>query len=315
MENGSNRITKKPSIHYSNTDLTDLESQRCDVIDEFSMFERQMTQMEDVIIPALAMRCYHLPGNTYGQDILQYFRNNHPILSMFFHHVQHPIKFRMRALQLFGSVIFGLAVTNIIWLWLYFSNTDEDEPVVTIQIGEPSATDFTNTSTQQHFEITRGMLLLWTVGGALHAIYDNTIWYISACVCCLSSTHLDSYRKWGTNFIVTVVLTFTAIATLALLLRTSAEEEAQNVDDDVVQIKFYETYVYKFLISYATELVLALFIYYPVIALTLFSGVLGCGKVPILGGRPYEVALAEKAYKESRLQQRRSTMTKKPPRS
>ena len=293
------RTEQKPSnvFYYSNTDLTDMESQRCDVIDEFSLFERQMTEFEDVILPALAMRCYHLPGNTYWQDVVQYFRNNHPVIGIFCHHPQHPIRFGMRLLQLFSSIIFGLAITNVIWLWLYFSNTDSSAPVLTIDI--PGAASETNPT--GGFDITHGMILLWTVGGTVHAIYDNTIWYISACVCCLSSQNLDAYRKWGTFVIITVSLTVAAIATLALLLRTSAEAEADTVDDDVVQIQFYDQYVYEFLISYAIVLVLSLFLYYPVVALVFFSGILSCGlKVPILGGRPYEVWQAEKALASRR---------------
>lgn len=304
--NSAKIITKKQqqsSLYFSNTDLTDLESQRCDVIDEFVMYEREMVRMENEIIPALANRSYHLPGNTYCEDIIQYYRNNHPIISIFCHHVQHPIKFRMRLLQLFGSIVCGLTLTNAIWLWFYFSGSDENEPVITIPISDGTSTE-TNGRTQEEFTVTQGMIYLWTVGGTIHAIYDNTIWYISACVCCLSSENLDTYRKWGTYFIVTTVLTFTAIATLALLLRTSVEEAQNDNDDGIVEVSFHDKYVFEFLISYATEFVLALCVYYPVVAYILFSGVLACGfNIPILGGRPYEVAMAEKAYNNKNQQQ------------
>jgi hypothetical protein len=293
---------EKPAFFYSHTDLTDLESQRCDVIDEFSLYERQMTAFEDSILPALAMRSYHIPGNTYGQDLVQYFRNNHPVIGIFFHHPRHPVRFGMRLLQLFSSIIFGLAVTNVIWLWFYFSKTNENEPVLSVDFpgGSSNETD----SFSDGFDVTYGMILLWTLGGTVHAIYDNTIWYISACVCCLSSQNLDAYRKWGTYVIITVSFTVTAIATLALLLRTSAEAEATSTDDDVLQIKFYDQYVYEFLISYAIVLVLSLFLYYPVVAFVFFSGVLSCGfHVPVLGGRPYEVWLAEKAQRNRRQSQ------------
>jgi hypothetical protein len=285
---------ENPPFYFSNTDLTDLESQRCDVIDEISLYERKMTEFEDCVLPALAMRNYHIPGNTYWQDLVQYFRNNHPVIGIFCHHPRHPIRCGMRLLQLFSSVIFGLAITNVIWLWFYFSKANENEPVVTI--GLPGSSSNGKGSSSSQFDITHGMIILWTVGGTVHAIYDNTIWYISACVCCLSSQNLDAYRKWGTYLIITVSLTVAAIATLALLLRTSAEAEATITDDDVLQIKFYDQYVYEFLVSYAIVLVLSLFLYYPVVAFVFFSGVLSCGfNVPVLGGRPYEVWLAEKA--------------------
>ena len=299
------------SLYANNTDSTDLESQRCDVIDEFVLYEREMVRMENEIIPALANRSYHLPGNTYNEDIIQYFRNNHPIISICCHHVQHPIQFRMRLLQLFSSLVCGLTLTNGVWLWFYYSKSDEDTPFVTIPFGGSGTDDGTNGVSNNDFTITYQMIYLWTFGGAIHAIYDNTIWYISACVCCLSSTNLETYRKWGTYVIITIVMTFTTMATLALLLRSSAEEAQNDNDDGVVEISFHQKYVYEFLISYVTEFILALFIYYPIIAMVLFSGVCSCGfHIPVLGGRPYEVMMAERAYQKQQQQNnRRSSST------
>jgi hypothetical protein len=287
-------------LYASNTDSTDMESQRCDVIDEFVLYERDLHRLENEIIPALANRSYHLPGNTYHQDIIQYFRNNHPIIGIFCHHVQHPIQFRMRLLQLFSSIICGLTLTNGVWLWFYYSKSDQETPFVTIPIGGSDTTGSDGTGTNNgNFTVTYQMIYLWTIGGTIHAIYDNTIWYISACVCCLSSTNLETYRKWGTYAIITIVLTFTTVATLALLLRTSAEEAQNDNDDEIVEISFHEKYVFEFLISYVTEYILALFIYYPIIATLLFSGVFSCGlNIPILGGRPYDVMMAERAYQK-----------------
>lgn len=302
-----NQIQQQSSSLYANhTDSTDLESQRCDVIDEFVLYEREMVRLENEIIPALANRSYHLPGNTYHEDIIQYFRNNHPIIGIFCHHVQHPIRFRMRLLQLFSSLVCGLTLTNGVWLWFYYSKSDQNTPFVTIPFG---GSDTSSSGGNKHdFTVTYQMIFLWTIGGGIHAIYDNSIWYISACVCCLSSKKLDTYRKWGTYAIITIVLTISTVATLALLLRSSAEE-AQHVNDDgVVEIAFYQKYVLEFLVSYATEFALALFIYYPVIAMVLFSGVLSCGfPIPVLGGRPYDVMVAERAYQKQQQIMRRSS--------
>ena len=46
---------------------------------------------------------------------------------------------------------------------------------------------------------------------------------------------------------------------------------------------------FSFLVGYALELVFALFIFYFTTSTVFFSGILGCGRIPILGGRPYEV--------------------------
>ena len=319
MNHGSDKLAiiakkkqeQQSSPMYPNyTDSTDMESQRCDVIDEFALYERDMVRLENEIIPALANRSYHLPGNTYHEDIIQYFRNNHPIISIFCHHVQHPIQFRMRLLQLLSSIVCGLTLTNGVWLWFYYSKSDQyDTPFVTIPLGGGGG-DSSNGNSSSDFTVTYQMIYLWTIGGALHAIYDNTIWYISACVCCLSSTNLETYRKWGTYAIITIVLTFTTVATLALLLRSSAEEAQNDNDDEVVEITFHQKYVYEFLISYVTEFILALFIYYPIIAILLFSGIFSCGwNIPILGGRPYDVMMADRAYQKQQQMNRKSSST------
>jgi hypothetical protein len=47
------------------------------------------------------------------------------------------------------------------------------------------------------------------------------------------------------------------------------------------------------------ELVLALFVYYPLVGTILFSGVVVCGKIPVLGGRPYEVTVQKRLAQAS----------------
>ena len=62
---------------------------------------------------------------------------------------------------------------------------------------------------------------------------------------------------------------------------------------------------YSFIISYLVELALAYIIYHPIIDTILFSGILTCGRYPILGGRPYEMKLEEKQLAKERLKQDR----------
>ena len=42
------------------------------------------------------------------------------------------------------------------------------------------------------------------------------------------------------------------------------------------------------------KVILALFVYYPIGGTILFSGCLGCGRIPLLGGRPQEVLMEER---------------------
>lgn len=275
----------------------------------------------DVTIPMLALRSYHLPGNSWCDDYLQYYANNHPIFGICCHHALHPIRFRDRLVNLFGSIVFGLAVTNLIWLFFIFNeDRDEDKTVLTISLGGIS-TNVTATMEDEAdvFEVTEGMLLLWTLGGGLHALYDNTVWYLTACVCCLPGQRLEClYRyKWcGTYFVVITVVACTAVASFVVVLRATLENDEDSdlseiesgglVDDKIDLGDVDDKSAWRFLVSYSIELALALFLYYPVVATVLFSGFLGCGKVPVLGGRPYEVALEERIAARGK---RRSTAT------
>ena len=57
---------------------------------------------------------------------------------------------------------------------------------------------------------------------------------------------------------------------------------------------------YEFVVSYVVELLLSYIVYYPLVGMLLFSGVLNCcGRFPLLGGRPYEIKqLQEKSDSE-----------------
>jgi hypothetical protein len=84
----------------------------------------------------------------------------------------------VRIASLIGSVLFGLAVTNIIYLAFVFTDTDYDKAYVDV-------TDYVNfnmTSTGyeqidqnvQALSVTNSNIALWTIGATLHALYDNT---------------------------------------------------------------------------------------------------------------------------------------------
>jgi hypothetical protein len=284
----------KTRMYKSSSELyADDSDAGSDVIDRLAAYEQRVnrdSRHEQELVSALALRCYHLPGYTYCGDWFQYFRNNHPIFGLFFYNRLHPIGFKARLLLLIGSIMFGLAVTNIIWLWFYYSGSNQNNAAVTIDVQGVG-----NAKANDTFKITQGMVMLWTVGGLLHALFDNTVWHISACVCCLSSQRWEKYKSYGTYIIIVTVLTFTAIGTLAVLLRTSAD---QSQGSGHVALKLNKASLYSFLITYGTELALSLFVYYPLIGTILFTGVLGCGSVPVLGGRPYEVKMEERRIQE-----------------
>jgi hypothetical protein len=65
---------------------------------------------------------------------------------------------------------------------------------------------------------------------------------------------------------------------------TDSEEFADGIIGDNEAVSRFS-----FFVGYALELVCALFLFYFVTSTVFFTGILGCGRVPILGGRPYEI--------------------------
>jgi hypothetical protein len=76
--------------------------------------------------------------------------------------------------------------------------------------------------------------------------------------------------------------------------------------DDGLDLDIQSASEFSFLVGYLVEMVLSLFIYYPIGGTIVFSGILSCGlKIPVLGGRPYEVACEER--RKAKEQKRRTT--------
>jgi len=169
--------------------------------------------------------------------------NNHPIIGICCHHRLHPLKTGQRFIILLGSFAFGVAITNVCYLWFISTGRDAKQEIFSIDL---------NTQESAHYSVTAGLVMLVTVGSGLHTIFDRFVWSLSACRCC---------RAGGT-------------------FETS--------------VKDFELEDFSFLKAYCIEFAVSLFLYYPLLDTVLFSGILGCYRLPILGGRPYEVRKEEK---------------------
>jgi hypothetical protein len=113
---------------------------------------------------------------------------------------------------------------------------------------------------------------------------------------------LRKYKRYGVGILTFAVLIITAVATLSVVLRASLanDEEVEfnklksaGFFDDAVDLGDQGKESYEFLLSYAVELAVALLFHFPAMGFILFSGVLGCGRISILGGRPYELRREE----------------------
>lgn len=74
-----------------------------------------------------------------------------------------------------------------------------------------------------------------------------------------------------------------ALAINVMLVRASIEDDGDS-HDVATDVKCYS-----FMFMYMVEVAVANFIVFPIALLVLLSGVLGCGRIPILGGRNYEI--------------------------
>ncbi|CAB9520278.1 expressed unknown protein [Seminavis robusta] len=335
--------------------------------------DRQAVVEDNAIAAALAARAFHLPGYSYMADWSQYIVNNHLIFGLCCRHPKHPLTTKLRFLNLMASALFGLAITNMIWLGYIYYDEDPDSVLFKISFYDEDAGNeliissnltnddqwfFNNNTTNSSMmddlwdnynvtntmapttlepksgwelflprpknahtetlgntlQITRGMVLLWTLGAALHAVFDNTIWRLSACGCCLPGNRCERFgflRGMSGAFTIFVVVMVTAVATFAVVLRAtlmshdeiefSASNSGGLVDDAIdVRESFREAAqnigALEFVMGYFVEFFLALFVYHPLFMTILFMGCLnflGCGKLRVLGGRPFEMRQLE----------------------
>ncbi|KAG7369135.1 hypothetical protein IV203_031878 [Nitzschia inconspicua] len=251
----------------------------------------------DEIVQLLALQSYHLPGNGWWQDWWQYMFNNHPVFGICCHHKLHPIGAKTRIVALIGTVLFGLALTNMFYLF-YLWNPEFDR-VVARYVSESGETTVV---------LTTGMLLLWTLGGGIHCAFNLTMWHIAACACCRNGGFCEAYAccpSLGKQMLRIFVVGVLAMSIMIVLLRVAINEQKENIYeaekginihiDDNIGLDIQNASEFSFVIAYLVEMTLAFFVYFPIGGTMLFSGLLACFyKIPILGGRPYEVYSEEK---------------------
>jgi hypothetical protein len=206
----------------------------------------------------------------------------------------------MRMLAFFGSVVFGLTITNIIYMAFILEDQPFNKSFVNVTLTNHAITGNAALDNQvSHFEVTNGLIALWTVGSALNALYDNLIWSVAACACCLEGgryEHLLRYRKFLPLIVMFLVVGTAATATLVVLIVATVRSTDKNEQTAKLLGISYDTraHSYRFPLSYGLEVLFSLAIWYPLMGTLLFSGVLGCGRMPIFGGRPYEMRALER---------------------
>mmetsp|Transcript_2359 Transcript_2359/g.3304 ORF Transcript_2359/g.3304 Transcript_2359/m.3304 type:complete len:367 (-) Transcript_2359:98-1198(-) len=299
-------------VHHISTCSSDIETYDEEAAQEAEKMRHELRMREEaykearIIVPLLASRAYHLPGNNWCQDWAQFLLNNHPLFSIFCHHKLHPLRVGHRIVCLIGSIAFGLAATNFIYLYYAYHNADMNEVIFKVYLESSETLSLNQLRT---YEITHGMVALWTCGGLLHSVFDISIWFISACACCLPGGLCERFgmgcgRKIGSYLVIIICSAMLSFAIFIIVLRATL----QGYEKDIIEGRLESNDItndpqlqgidwkrlqnvdsFSFLIGYVVELGLTFFIYHPIMLTILFSGMLGCGCLPFLGGRPYEL--------------------------
>jgi hypothetical protein len=193
-------------------------------------------------------------------------------------------------------MVFGLAITNIVYLAFVMEDKDFEESYFAATISDQGVTGNDSfDSLMTEVNVTSGMIALWTVGAALNALYDNMIWSVAACTCCNPGGRLEKfakYRKYMPYVVMFMVVGTVALATMAVLIVAAGDsvEKDKQISTELKIGSKSNAESYRFLLAYFVEVLVSLFVWYPIVTILLFSGVLSCGgKLPFLGGRPQEM--------------------------
>ena len=248
---------------------TDSMRERIDQTDNLSDYDK-------MVIQHLAMRRWHIPGYSYWEDYRSWLGNNHPFLCFCMANPLHPFGKRERIVNLAASLAFGLAAASGVVLYYFYENEDMNEVVFSAY----------------GFDISQGMISLMIIGGPIHVAFDLGVWFLQACPPCRTggvlTSHLpESQQKcclWiGAHVAIEITILSLALTVYVVILRASVEDDG---DIDGVSTGIDD---YAFIASYLMEVLVVNFIMFPLCTFTVFSGVLGCGRIPGIGGRPYQV--------------------------
>lgn len=245
--------------------------------------ESSATEQTNEIRRLLARRSPHLPNHGWFADWVQYMRNNHPLLGICCKYRENPIDMAQRVIMLFGSIFFGLAVTN--YVYLYFKISDHGDAVFFKINGWGDAS----------YSLTYETAVLWTLGSVVHTSIDLLVWHLAACSACLPGGYcscLGCLVQVGRYLTIGLCVMFGVFGTIGIFMRANYDEAAGKGDvsvQDLTEFQFDNIKSFTFLIGYCVELFLVYFVYYPIIATMLFAGL-----IPFVGGRQRELNRQER---------------------
>lgn len=207
-------------------------------------------------------------------------RNNHPLFGMCCKYKENPVGFGQRIVILISSISFGLAATNLVYLF-YHLVEEANGVVLEIETG----------GGEGKFILTYEQVAIWTFGSLLHSLTDLGIWHLTACACCMPGACCGCcgwLRTLGRFASIAVCGVFVALGTTALIMRANFEASQGEAELNKLTGLELEIRSFSFLSAYAVELGLVWFCYYPIMATIFFSGAIR-PVFPCIGGRPKEI--------------------------
>ena len=138
-------------------------------------------------------------------------------------------------------------------------------------------------------------LIIFLIGSAAHSVFDFGLWHLIACGHCQKRG--DQTVGWSIAVIITMLSVSVAIVMIYIRgFRSGDVDDAEqnpatdNNSTGIEQAFYYafedEQADFTFLLVYLIEVLIALFVFAPLMSLVVFSGVMGCGCMPFLSGRP-----------------------------
>ena len=215
------------------------------------------------------------------------------------HHPLHPVNRCHRFILLLGSLAFGLIVTNLVYLVDsdLFDTADEAIKSWADKIRNETDTIITIESDMDIYIAGQSLSMgtaqigiLYTLGTLVHSFFDFALWHLIACGHCKKR-----HETAGWSMAVFIVVIVVSIMTVMLYFRAFKLEEENEIEqeelftDDAIgmaALDLADKPNFQFLYAYPIEVVLSLFVYTPIVQTIVFSGILGCCWMPILGGRP-----------------------------
>lgn len=229
-------------------------------LEEINRLRNERNAHDEVLeatVKALKTRAFHLPGNkTWSEDWRQYLANNHPFFGICCSSRLSPIGFGEKVVGMTISFLIAITLTNVALLWEILDEEGVGKTAFSFGVSEDG--DPVNVSV--------ALLILWTCISALHAVHDTLVWYV-----------------WCTQIKLGYILWLLLWTGAGIMMSALMSDQAGN-DYDPVQVLTFT----------GIELAISWFFWYPTFATILFSGLLGCNRFAVLGGRPRQLQEREK---------------------